>query len=124
MTRGAPPAATARSLEAGAGADTGRRDRGRPVTPAGDPIMGAKFRVPAIKPPVLLRRRLLARLTDGVQGSLSLLSAPAGCGKTVLASSWMSTGTAPGPLTWITLDDEDGRSGIFWCYVLEGLSRA
>jgi len=95
----------------------------RPVTPEGDPIMGAKFRIAAIKSPVLTRWRLLDRLSDGTQGPLTLISAPAGSGKTMLASSWTSAGAGPGPVTWITLDADDDRSGVFWSYVIAGLAR-
>jgi LuxR family transcriptional regulator, maltose regulon positive regulatory protein len=85
--------------------------------------MAAKFRLPAIKPAVLVRQRLLDRLTEGVRGPLTLITAPAGSGKTVLASSWVAAGSAPGPVTWVTLDEEDGRSEAFWSYVLAGLAR-
>lgn len=95
-----------------------------PVTPAGDPIMGAKFRAAAIKPVVLTRQRLLDRLSEAARGPLTLISAPAGSGKTVLASSWVLSGAAPGPVTWIALDEDDGRCGIFWSYVIEGLARS
>jgi LuxR family maltose regulon positive regulatory protein len=96
----------------------------RAVTPSGDPIMTAKFHVAAIKPAVLMRGRLLNRLSAGVRGPLTLISAPAGSGKTVLASSWVGTGAAPGAVTWISLDEEDDRPGIFWSYVLHGLARS
>ncbi len=86
--------------------------------------MGAKLRAATIKPPVLVRRRLLDRLAEGVRGPLTLISAPAGSGKTVLASSWVDTVAAPGPVTWVTLDAGDGKSGIFWSYALEGLGRS
>src|SRR5215471_2951543 len=85
--------------------------------------MGAKFRVTTIKSPVPTRWRLLDRLSDGTQGPLTLISAPAGSGKTVLASSWVSAGAGPGPVTWITLDADDDRSGVFWSYVIAGLAR-
>jgi LuxR family maltose regulon positive regulatory protein len=96
----------------------------RAVTPSGDPIMTAKFHVAAIKPAVVMRGRLLDRLSAGARGPLTLISAPAGSGKTVLASSWVGTGAAPGPVTWISLDEEDDRPGIFWSYVLHGLARS
>jgi LuxR family maltose regulon positive regulatory protein len=86
--------------------------------------MGAKFRAATIKPPVLVRRRLLDRLAEGIRGPLTLVSAPAGSGKTVLASSWVAAGVTPGPVTWVTLDDGDGKPGIFWSYALEGLGRS
>ena len=94
------------------------------LTPAGDPIMTAKFLVPVLNGRALDRPRLVERLTASAQGPLTLISAPAGSGKTVLASSWARSGTAPGPVAWIQLDQEDDLPGIFWTYLLIGLERA
>ncbi len=96
----------------------------RATTPSGDPIMTAKFLVPAAKAPVVPRPRLFERLTSAVRGPLTLVSAPAGSGKTVLVSMWAASGDAPGPLVWISLDEEDHQPGVFWSYVLAGLARA
>jgi LuxR family maltose regulon positive regulatory protein len=97
----------------------------RMLTPAGDPVMTAKFLVPVMNAPVLERPRLLSLLTEAVAaGPLTLISAPAGSGKTVLASSWVRAGGAPGPAGWISLDEEDDLPGIFWTYLLTGLGRA
>jgi len=93
----------------------------RMTTPSGDPIMTAKFLVPAVRPPVVARPRLLERLSTGVLGPLTLVSAPAGSGKTVLASEWATAGGALGPVIWISLDEEDDLPGVFWSYVLAGL---
>src|SRR6266550_517265 len=96
----------------------------RPHTPNGDPIMAAKFYLPTRRPWAVVRPRLLDRVSQGVGGPLTLICAPAGAGKTVLASSWVAAGLAPGPVTWITLDEEDDRPGVFWCYVLAGLANS
>jgi LuxR family maltose regulon positive regulatory protein len=60
------------------------------ATPSGDPLMSAKLRVAEIRSRVVVRQRLLDRLRHGARGPLTLVSAPAGSGKTVLASSWVS----------------------------------
>ena len=94
----------------------------RMLTPAGDPVMTAKFLVPVMNAPVLERPRLLRLLTEAVAaGPLTLISAPAGSGKTVLASSWVRAGATPAPVGWISLDEEDDLPGIFWTYLLTGL---
>jgi LuxR family maltose regulon positive regulatory protein len=93
----------------------------RATTPCGDPIMTAKFLVPAVKAPVVDRPRLLERLSAGVRGPLTLVSAPAGSGKTVLVSTWAASGAALGPVIWVSLDEEDDLPGVFWSYVLAGL---
>ncbi|GAA3431765.1 hypothetical protein [Kutzneria kofuensis] len=94
------------------------------VIPGGDPLMPAKLRVAEIRSRVVLRQRLLDRLQEGTRGPLTLISAPAGSGKTVLAGSWVSAGGAPGRVTWITLESGDNHPAVFWTYVLEGLARS
>ncbi|MGZ4625263.1 MAG: LuxR C-terminal-related transcriptional regulator [Kineosporiaceae bacterium] len=96
----------------------------RVLTPIGDPIMTAKFLLPVVNAPVLERRRLLELLTACVAGPVTLISAPAGSGKSVLASSWAAAGVAPGPVVWISLDEEDDLPGVFWTYVVTGLARS
>jgi LuxR family maltose regulon positive regulatory protein len=86
--------------------------------------MTSKLLVPAFLSPVIPRARLLERLTEGVRGPLTLISAPAGSGKTLLVSSWVASGVAPGPVVWISLDEEDDAPGVFWSYLLAGLRRA
>jgi LuxR family maltose regulon positive regulatory protein len=96
----------------------------RMLTPAGDPVMTAKFLVPVMNAPVLERPRLNDLLTAAADRPLTLIGAPAGSGKTVLASSWVRAGAAPGPVGWISLDEEDDLPGVFWTYVLTALQRA
>jgi LuxR family maltose regulon positive regulatory protein len=86
--------------------------------------MIAKFLVPAPNGPMLRRRRLVDRLSTAVAGNpVTLVCAPAGSGKTVLASSWVATGVVPGTVVWISLDEEDDRPGVFWTYMVSGLER-
>jgi LuxR family maltose regulon positive regulatory protein len=94
------------------------------VIPNGDPIMAAKFDVPNLPPWVVARQRLLDCISRGVRDQLTLVSAPAGCGKTMLATCWATTEAAPGPVAWLSLDDDDDRPGVFWSYVLAALARA
>src|SRR3954470_3417852 len=97
----------------------------REVTPLGDPVMIAKFLVPAPNGPMLRRRRLVERLSAAVAGRpVTLVCAPAGSGKTVLAGSWAASGTFPGPVAWISLDEDDERPGVFWTYVVTAMERA
>lgn len=93
-------------------------------TPGGDPILPSKLLVPACLSPALPRVRLQERLTEAVQGPLTLISAPAGSGKTLLVSTWAADGVTPGPVVWISLDEEDDAPGVFWTYLLAGLRRA
>ena len=63
-------------------------------------------------------------MSAGVQGPLTVVTAPAGSGKSVLLASWSAAGRPPGPTVWITLDPGDEQPGTFWSYVLAGLDRA
>ncbi|SFC65152.1 LuxR family transcriptional regulator, maltose regulon positive regulatory protein [Nocardioides terrae] len=59
---------------------------------------------------------------------VTLVSAPAGFGKTSLLGAWMSTGqdSAAGehPVAWVSLDGRDRQPSTFWTYVLMALDRA
>lgn len=94
------------------------------VTPAGEPLLTTRFSIPAAPPDLVVRHRLLDLVRQGVHGPLTLVSAPAGTGKTVLLASWSALGEVPGPVTWMTMEDGDERPGVFWSYVLDGLARS
>ncbi|MFB6438648.1 LuxR C-terminal-related transcriptional regulator [Streptomyces sp. NPDC056411] len=91
-------------------------------SPYGDPLLAAKLSVPAVVGGLVHRRRLLDRLTDGARGPLTLITGPAGAGKTTLAASWAQSGAPPGPVVWVTLDRAD-TPGVCWAYVREGFRR-
>ncbi len=84
--------------------------------------MTAKFEVPKLPSWVVVRQRLVDRISRGVREQLTLVSAPTGCGKTVLAASWAAAEAAPGPVAWLSLDEDDDQPGVFWSYVLAALA--
>src|SRR5437763_15348949 len=53
------------------------------------PILATKLYIPRLRPNVVLRPRLIERLNQGLHGKLTLISAPAGFGKTTLVSEWV-----------------------------------
>jgi len=75
------------------------------------------------RPPALLvaRERLLARLDEGLERKLTLVSAPAGFGKTTLVSAWLATrherSNMP-PIAWVSLDAGDDDPVRFWRYLI------
>ena len=91
-------------------------------------LLTAKFHVPPLGGQRVARSRLLKRLDDGLQGPLTLISAPAGYGKTVLLSYWASriaagaSGRRPVPVAWLALDAGDNDPARFWCYVAAALN--
>ncbi|MFE3328764.1 LuxR C-terminal-related transcriptional regulator [Streptomyces sp. NPDC059176] len=88
------------------------------LNPSGDPLLAAKFAMPAVPQTFVARQRLVDRLTEGTRGPLTVITGPAGAGKTTLASSWAQAEAAPGPVVWLTVERGDNAPGVFWAYVL------
>ena len=78
------------------------------------------LRTKLFRPPIprdyLARPRLLAKIEQGRSCPLTLVSAPAGYGKTVLVSSFLET--CPLPHGWLSLDESDNDFGLFLAYLL------
>ena len=55
---------------------------------------------------------------------LTLVSGPAGSGKTTLAGSWMTRPGVPWRVVWLTLSEATGSPEEFWFFVTEALGRA
>jgi LuxR family maltose regulon positive regulatory protein len=82
-----------------------------------------KFFRPSPRPGTVTRPRLDA--PRGAQRSrLTLISAPAGFGKTTLLASWLAQDSAGRRLAWVALDEADRDADRFWTYVLTALDRA
>lgn len=73
------------------------------------PHIPSKFYIPPQRQTLVHRPRLVQRLVDGLRGSLSLVSAPPGFGKTTLLTEWAANESRP--IAWIALDagDNDPR---------------
>jgi LuxR family maltose regulon positive regulatory protein len=71
------------------------------------------------------RPRLSERLDRGIASKLTLVSAPAGFGKTTLLTEWLAAGpTAPADeraAAWLSLDRGDNDPVSFWTYVIAAL---
>jgi LuxR family maltose regulon positive regulatory protein len=73
---------------------------------SGLPLLATKLFVPRPRPDLVSRPRLLASLDVGLgAGRCSLLSAPAGAGKTSLLAAWLAQ--LDRPVAWLTLDERD-----------------
>jgi len=98
------------------GAPPGRADRGT----AGLPLLATKLFVPRPRPDLVPRPRLLARLDVGPgAGRCTLLSAPAGAGKTSLLAAWLAQ--LDRPAAWLTLDERDQDTGQVLRYLVAAL---
>src|SRR5437660_5758321 len=84
-------------------------------------LLSTKLALPRPRPSLVLREPLLERLDEGLEHKLSLLSAPAGFGKTTLVSEWIATRgerqDSP-PVAWVSLDVGDNDPVRFWRYVI------
>ncbi len=82
-------------------------------------VLVTKLFIPTPRPAVIARPRLIELLNEGLQGSLTVLSAPAGFGKSTLLSSWATS--VDRPLAWVSLDEADSDPVRFLTYVIAGL---
>lgn len=85
------------------------------------PVPSAKIVVPRVPDPYLLRPRLVERLDARAPGQLTVVSAPAGYGKTLLLADWAQR--RPGRCAWVSLDEGDNDERGFWAAVLAALRR-
>jgi LuxR family transcriptional regulator, maltose regulon positive regulatory protein len=84
-------------------------------------LMVENFKIPAQTDDLVRRPRVQEHLELGVAGPLTLVSAPAGTGKTVSVAAWASSRQAPGPIAWVTLEARDGSRTRFRSSFTHGL---
>src|SRR3954452_22645960 len=83
------------------------------------PILVTKLFVPTPRPKMISRPRLIERLNEGLQCNLTLISAPAGFGKTTLVSEWVAD--CERPVAWLSLDEADNDPARFLTYLIAAL---
>jgi LuxR family maltose regulon positive regulatory protein len=84
-----------------------------------DRIIWTKLRLPFVRPSLVPRPRLQARIAEGLRLPLTLVIAPAGFGKTTLvASCVIGCGM---PVAWLSLDRSDNQEGHFLNYLIAAL---
>ncbi|MEP6648533.1 MAG: LuxR C-terminal-related transcriptional regulator [Lapillicoccus sp.] len=89
------------------------------------PVIATKVFVPRLRPGLVERARLRDRLRRGAESRLTLVSAPAGFGKTTLLAAWLAE--APGEdrsVAWLSLGPEDREPATFWTGVVTALHTA
>src|SRR5512140_3772625 len=81
-------------------------------------LLSTKFYVPPARPNGVARPRLVERLNEGLSAGrrLTLISAPAGFGKTTLVSEWVAS--CERPVAWLSLDEDDGDPTRFVTYIV------
>src|SRR5437899_12831476 len=85
-------------------------------------LLATKFYIPVAPGRLISRPRLSALLDKGLTHPFTLVSAPAGFGKTTFLSSWArSLQTRDARRCWVSLDEEDNDPRLFWSYALTAL---
>lgn len=83
------------------------------------PILETKLFIPGLKSGMVRRKKLIARMNEGINRKLILISAPAGFGKTTLLSEWISQREEPA--AWISIDSSDNDPVYFVQYMIAAL---
>src|SRR6266540_6404747 len=83
------------------------------------PILATKLYIPPARTDLVPRPHLIKRLNDTVNSKLTLISAPAGFGKTTLVSSWVAN--CGRPAAWLSLDEADNDPARFMLYFIAAL---
>lgn len=89
------------------------------MQPSANVILQTKLRRPPLAAGLLARPRLLARLDRAADCTLTLVTAPAGWGKTSLVCQWLEGRALPA--AWLQLDASDGDPALFFTYVVYAL---
>ena len=83
------------------------------------PLLATKLHRPRPRAHLVPRSHLLDRLQQGVAGALTLVSAPAGFGKTTLLAQWLASTRAS--VAWLSLEPEDNEPTRFLTYLIAAL---
>jgi len=86
-----------------------------------DPVLLTKLFVPPVRANLVPRPALVARLNRGLDGRLTLVSAPAGFGKTTLIVEWLHQ--TRWPVAWLSLDAGENDPVRFFTYLLAALEQ-
>ena len=84
------------------------------------PVLATKLFIPSRRANTVERPRLMDRLSQGLDGKLSLITAPAGFGKTTLVIEWLAR-QSDQKSAWISLDESDSEPVRFLTYLLAAI---
>lgn len=84
-------------------------------------LLLTKLYAPAPRAALVARPRLLSLLDEALTGKLTLVSAPAGFGKTTLVSTWLQSSAHP--FAWLSLDEGDNEPMRFFTHLVGALQQ-
>lgn len=85
------------------------------------PLIQTKLNRPPVPIDLVARPQLIQRLEKQRRRPLSLVSAPAGYGKSTLVSSWLET--VEGLTAWLSLDEQDNDLEVFLGYFIAAIQQ-
>jgi LuxR family transcriptional regulator, maltose regulon positive regulatory protein len=85
------------------------------------PLVETKLYPPRLRRSLVARPRLSGRLSSGASSRLTLISAPAGFGKTTLLAEWLADPDAERSVAWLSLDESDRQPASYWTYLITAL---
>ncbi len=88
------------------------------------PMLTTKLYLPPSRPNVVPRPRLIEQLDAGLGRKLTLISAPAGFGKSTVVSTWIAARKDRRPfdrVAWLALDERDSDPNRFLAYLIAAL---
>jgi LuxR family transcriptional regulator, maltose regulon positive regulatory protein len=85
------------------------------------PLLATKLHVPRRRRGLVARPRLSGRLSRGAEARLTLISAPAGFGKTTLLAEWLAATPTGRSVAWLSLEESDSQSASYWTYLITAL---
>ena len=110
-----PEQETQRLYEQLRGREETKQVTGVPELPTSFPLLKTKLYIPAPPASRVVRARLVERLGEVEQKALTIISAPAGFGKTTLLAEWIAQTTLP--VAWLSLDNGDNDPHRFLSYL-------
>ncbi|MBD0354607.1 MAG: hypothetical protein ICV58_05475, partial [Rubrobacteraceae bacterium] len=95
------------------------------MTLSSDTLVSTKLRPSQARPKLVARPRLTERLDREANRKLTLISAPAGFGKTTLLGEWLNGREGEeGSAAWLSLDEGDNDPVRFLFYLVAALERS
>jgi LuxR family maltose regulon positive regulatory protein len=85
------------------------------------PLVETKLYIPKPRRSLVARPRLSGRLSGGAESRLTLISAPAGFGKTTLLAEWLAAPRTERSVAWLSLEESDSQPALFWTYLITAL---
>ena len=85
-------------------------------------LLTTKLHIPALQSDLVPRPRLTQKLMEGMGKRLTLISAPAGFGKTTMLGEWHASPQGNSiPLAWLSLEREENQPVRFLAYLIAAI---